>query len=245
MFETWAPPDDAWSLWTRPILFAQMAQAKWESAEGEPWRSLDLSWAPAPGAGAAVVVDLPGEEAVWTGLALAGRGYRPVPLFNACTGPGEVVSQGRIMAALRAGAAYLAGLPLTGAPPAFLLDAQRAGPPGYRARPLDFDNRYAIFPQDFPSATFLQGRGIRQVVLAVRGGPQVREDLAHVLRRWQDAGLALHVKDLASAAPPSPLRVDRPPWYRWAWQRLQTILGLRRCPQGGFGAQVPRPSSHG
>ena len=47
-----------------------------------------------PAAGKFVLIaDLPGEDAVHLGLALASRGYRPVPLFNACTGPGELINQ--------------------------------------------------------------------------------------------------------------------------------------------------------
>jgi len=47
----------------------------------------DLNWLPDAGDKVALVVDLPGAEGVAAGLAFAGRGYRPVPLYNALPDP--------------------------------------------------------------------------------------------------------------------------------------------------------------
>jgi hypothetical protein len=243
LFEIWVPPGGLWSLWARPILFAQMPEAGSGPAGGEPWRALDVGWAPGAGEQTVLVVDLPGEESVRMGLALAGRGYRPVPLYNACTGPHEVIDQGPIIEALRAGAGYLAAQALTDAAPAFLLDARRMSP-AREIRPRAFDNRWKVFPQDFPSAGFLTGRGFTRALLIQRGRTHPQEDLAHALCRWQDAGMALAAKDVAGGARPGPITVDRPAWYRSAWQRVLAVLGLRRGPRGGFGGVVPEPS-HG
>jgi hypothetical protein len=241
IFEAWVPAAGTWSLWARPILFAQMSEeAETAPPRADPWRA---RWAPAASEHAAVVVDLPGEESVLTGLSLATHGYRPVPLFNACTGPSEVVDQRPIIEALRDGASYLAGQPLPDAPPAFLLDARRMAL-GREIRPGDFDNRWQIFPQDFPSSGFLKPRGCTRVLLVQRDRLQPHEDLAHVLCRWQDAGLAIEAKDVAQTTPPTPLTVARPPRYRSVWHRVLTVLGLRRGAHGGFGGVVGRPS-HG
>jgi len=43
----------------------------------------DVSWSPPPDGNAALVLDMPGSEGVLAGVALASRGYRPVPLYNA------------------------------------------------------------------------------------------------------------------------------------------------------------------
>jgi hypothetical protein len=270
IFEAWVPPDGPWSLWARPILFAQMPDPHEEPAHAgglvaaSPWLGRDPSWVPGAGEGAVVVVDLRGEHSVLMGLALAGCGYRPVPLYNACTGPAEVIDQGPILRHLRAGAPYLASLTLpAAAPPAFLLDWRRMKPEGPVA-PGVFDNRWQVFPQDFPSAGLLRARGFTRAVLvqdserrtrdagtpsqhiveatwpATPGrGPQ--QDLAHVLRRWQDAGMAIESKDLAVAGLPVPITVDRPPRYRATWYRVLALLGLRRCLGGGFGGIVPSP----
>jgi hypothetical protein len=81
-------------------------------------------------------------------------------------------------------------------------------------------------------------------VLVHRDRLEPAEDLAHVLRRWQDGGLVIEALDVASGAQPAPISVDEPPWYRAAWQRVLAIFGLRRNWRGGFGGVVPQPS-HG
>ena len=77
------------------------------------------------------------------------------------------------------------------APPAFLLDSRRF-PRGKAASPGQFDNRWMVFPQDFPSGKLLLSRGLRRAVV-VREGP-LMDDLAHVLRRWQEAGVRIEEK---------------------------------------------------
>ncbi len=242
VYEAWAPAGGAWSLWARPVLFAQLGD---EPAAAPPTAlpALDVAWAPAD-ENTVLVLDLAGEESVYVGLALAGRGYRPVPLYNACTGPHEVIDQGPLLRALRAGAPYLARLGLPpGAPPAFLLDARRTTPER-QVRPGAFDNRWQVFPSDFPSAQVLTGRGFTRALLVQRGRRLPHEDLADVLRTWQAAGLALLTKDVGEPGPPEPLPLSPPPWYRAAWLAVLGWLGLRRSPPGGFGRLVPEPS-HG
>ena len=244
VYESWVPPGGAWSLWARPVLFAQMLPAEKGPPSAVPWSDLDVGWVPAAGGDTALVVDLEGEEAVRTGLALAARGYRPVPLYNACTGPLEVIDQGPILQGLRAGAAYLRSLNLSpSAPPAFLLDSRRPGF-GFQPPPHSFDNRWKVFPQDFPSARLLASRGFSRVLLVQRGQLHPQEDLSHVLRRWQDAGLVIEAKNVANDSPPTPITVERPAWYLRAWYRILTIFGLRRALPGGYGGEVPEPS-HG
>ncbi len=251
VYAAWVPAEGVWSLWARPVLFAQMAESPeppaGDGGPAEPAASgiqaapAGAAWIPRAGEGAMLVVDLPGEESVRTGLALAGRGYRPVPLYNACTGPQEVIDQGPILRALRRGATSLRTLTLAAdAPPAFLLDDRRMSPAG-PMRPGAFDNRWQVFPEDFPSARLLTARGFRRAVLVQRGRRQPQEDLAHVLRRWQDAGIAVEAKDVADGRPPLPITVASPRWYRALWHRALAILGLRRCRQGGFGRIVPEP----
>ena len=182
---------------------------------------------------AGLILDLPGAEGVHLGLALAGHGYRPVPLYNGCTGPSELLDQGPILRALRDGAVFLAALALpSDAPPAFLLDSRRQSLPR-PLRPGMLDNRWQVFPEDFPSAQLLEQRGVSRVIWIGYGKPQ--EDLARVLRVWQEAQIALEAKDLTIAGAPHPLIVPPTPWWRRWWNRLRSQFGLQGRPRDGFG----------
>lgn len=256
IFSIWTPDDCPWSPWAKPVLFAYMHTAL-PVAPG-PECASDLSWCPAATEKVALVLDLPGAEGVLIGVALGARGYRPVPLYNAVPLPsGEPQTDpltGRavaavdvlpIIAALKAGAETLARLELPeDAPPAFLLDANRRG--GARAmEPEEFDNRSASFTTDFPSANFFASKQIKRVVLVQKGSIEPQPDLAHSLRRWQDAGFTLERKQIDSPASLERFEVDRPSWYRSMFQRMLLRLDLRRASNGGFGAWVPESSGGG
>jgi hypothetical protein len=258
-----------WSLWARPVLFATMLENEGPGSTGitssvvtrpmlvttmpqnapgstgeQPWRALDLRWVPLPEEQTALVVDLDGEESVHMGLALAARGYRPVPLFNACTGLHEVIDQRPIIHALRAGTEYLAARSLLAAsPPAFLLDARRMTPLR-RVRPGDFDNRWQVFPQDFPSIFFMRNRGFTRAVLVQRGRKEPQDDVKDVLLGWQNFEAWIQVKDVDDAAAPATVTLAQTAWYRWFPRRILETIGLRGAPRGGFGRIVPEPS-HG
>ena len=256
IFSIWAPNESTWSRWVKPVLFAYVDSALPEFPI--PDQAPDVSWCPPSDLRAALVLDLPGAEGVMAGLALATRGYRPVPLYNAVPLPFEfaptdpltgrsivAVNVVPIICALRKGAETLAQLTLpVDAPPAFLLDANRAGD-GTNMLPDEFDNRSVSFTTDFPSANFLAAHGIENVILIQRGGIAPQPDLAHSLRRWQDAGFTLKRKQIDSPDPPEPFQIPRPPWYGVMFQRVLASIGLRRASAGGFGAWIPDSSAGG
>jgi hypothetical protein len=209
----------------------------------------DVSWAPETRSGeerTALVLDLPGAEGVAVGVALARRGYRPVPLYNAHPGPAgaSAIDVASIAAALVAAVAPLrmAKIPLD-TPPAFLLDANRR----YGARvlwPGMFDNRSVSFPTDFPSGAMLVSRGIRRAILVLRGAVKPQADLAHTLRRWQAAGVSVLAIDLASADKAAvTCEMSKPSRLTLWWHVLTAAMGLRRNPLGGFGGRIPEPSA--
>jgi hypothetical protein len=218
----------------------------------------NLDWCPPIESNVAVVADLPGAESVWLGVALAERGYHPVPLFNAIPLPGgqpvldplsrrnvAAVDVLPILGALRQGAERLVGLPgPPEAPPVFLLDANRQGD-GRTLLPDEFDNRSVCFTTDFPSANFLLAQGIQRVLLVQKAWANLPSDLAHVLRRWQEGGLALQIARADVAAQPERLEIAKPSWYGAMFQRALMALGLRRASGGGFGAWIPESSAAG
>jgi hypothetical protein len=239
-FAAWAPESVRWSDWAKPVIFVQAT----DMLPADP-----LPDAPAPAFAAtvpldsAVVVDLPGAESVQAGLALAARGFRPVPLFNGTDGPSAVIDVRPIVAALGAGVDVLRRTSLAPeAPPAFLLDARRNGP-FPEVRPGSYDNRWVTLPQDFPSASLLISRGIRTASIVQHGGSAVAPDLAHTLKRWQDHGIRLQVIDLDRSALPAPITVTAPSGFKLAWYAAIAVLGLRRSNVGGFGAAVPEQTS--
>lgn len=245
-----------WSPWAKPVLFAytETAPPQPPVAETAP----DLSWCPPSSEKVALVLDLPGAEGVVTCVALAGQGYRPVPLYNAIPLPfgepktdpltGKSVSAVDVLpiiAALKAGAETLAQIKLAeDAPPAFLLDANRRGG-GRTMEPDEFDNRSASFTTDFPSANFFASRGIKRIILVQRSRIEPQPDLEHSLRRWQDAGFILERKEIDSPNPLEKFEAHRPPWYRAMFQRILLRMSLRRASNGGFGAWVPESGSGG
>ena len=185
------------------------------------------------------LVELPGIDSVLTGLALANEGYRPVPLYNVNVGPNAVVDVDAIAGALRLGAEAMAEMRIApDAPPAFLLDANRMRPTRMIG-PGKFDNRWIVMPQDFPSATMLMSRGVKDVLVIASGDNPARGDLAHVLLRWRRAGLPILALDPKSSERPREMRIEPPSLFRRAWYRLIALAGLRRSNVGGFGAQIP------
>jgi hypothetical protein len=253
IFDIWAPPGGRWSPWAKPVLFACMEREPPQPVPVGP--PLDTSWAPPASENAALVLDLPGAAGVFAGLALAARGFRPVPLYNAVPAPSRspalgpagvpmaLVNVHEIMAALWHGAAeLLEAAPPDDAPPVFLLDANRRGE-GQFEIPGRFDNRSISFTTDFPSASFLEAHGVRRVVLAQVSAGRPQTDLTHTLRRWQEGGIEIDLKAVGAEGPITPLDVPRPSSFGALWQRVLALMGLRRHGLGGFGGFIPEPSS--
>jgi hypothetical protein len=117
-----------------------------------------------------------------------------------------------------------------------VLDARRLQGQSALSR---FDNRWIVFPQDFPSAARLQASGVRRVRLVQHGRSEPRLDLAHVLLRWQQAGLAIDAVDLAAGEAATPIQVAKPGLFRALGYRVFSAVGLRRNSAGGFGSALP------
>ena len=236
-FLAWAPDGDFWSQWAKPVVFANSAGL----VTGTPLAIPTLQGVAIPDSfePGAVVVDLPGEQSVLVGLALAERGFRPVPLFNGTSGPNAVVPVEPIERALGSGGESLKrmSIPPT-ARPAFLLDADRMQPIG-GGEAGRYDNRWIVLPQDFPSATTLRSRGITSVTVIRQRSPIPDEDLTVVLQRWQEGGLRVRGLALESGDVDENLSLVVPSSVRRLWYGAIALFGRRRSSVGGFGALVP------
>lgn len=240
LFDVWAPETALWSAWAKPVLFAQMQSG---SAAPQVLPELDVSAALVQPR-VAVVVDLPALRALEVAMAFAQRGYRPVPLFNGVDGgPSQLIDNRPLMTALRSWRDALLALPLSDdAPPAFVLDSGRLAGRVLPA-PGRFDNRWVVFPQDFPSGHKLRSHGIEHALL-VSERREIANDLAHVLLRWQELGVTVHATDDPPQAPER-IQVQKPSAFRSLWQRAMVAAGLHRNAAGGFGSVVPQPSQGG
>ena len=194
-----------------------------------------------------MIVNLPGVEGIKYGLALAQLGYRPVPLFNSIDGPGAVINVREIKAGLENGAEHLrSNIVGMKAPPAFLLDSNRMAP---HPKQGDFDNRWVVFPQDFPSGTFLLSQGIKRVIL-VQVSSSIDRDLGQVLSFWKRSGIEILMMngqgDWTPHAAENLKPIRRLNFARAAFGAILIVsLGLRRNNAGGFGSIIPTPDRFG
>jgi len=254
IFETWAPRDGRWSPWVKPVLFCFINRIS-TTAGTSTFHGLNfLSFV----ASTAVVIDLPGAESVAAGMALAARGWQPIPLFNALPGPSahdpfsEDVLAGKaepsapppvavevnsIVAALRDATPALQALRISpSAPPAFLLDARR-GAPGWAPRFDTFDNRSISFPSDFPSTEKLREYGITRILLIQeRAAPQ--HDLMHTLRLWQDDGLTIELLNPGESARPQPCPIRHVTKLGLWWMKFVSLFTLHRARRDVFGRMI-------
>jgi hypothetical protein len=254
LFSFWAPRESLWSPWVIPVPFAQMSCSD-SVDQSTATQAIEATSILDAADSLAVVVDLPGGEAIRFGLALAQRGFRPVPVIDGSPSPLlapfsprlhyeearanqiVVVDMTDLLAALCAGGKLLQTLSLSAnAPPAFLLDSMRMSGEKNTEKAI-CDNRWKVIPQDFPSAAFLKQQGIRQVILVQKERRRPQEDLAEVLVRWQRAGVEMLLSDEKHTRQAQAIRIGEPPRVRASWRRLLEIFGLHRNSIAAFGAR--------
>ncbi len=183
IFKVWAPADKKWTRWVRPVPFVGMKEHSKDFGYADFTVSvidyLDKEWADA-----AIIVDLPDEESVETGIALARLGYRPIPIFNGTIeqqGARATVDNQTVGIALEWGASELGKIELKDdALPAFLLDSNRLQ--RYKMEDSLFDNSWDVYAQDMPSADYLVKNGVRKVVVI---GDFFSDDLKVILYEYQ------------------------------------------------------------
>lgn len=257
----WAPGltdpalrDRDWSRWAKPVLFIAIDRVT-PRTDGETPIPAGI---PDADGTLAVILDLPGRESVRLGVGLAGRGYRPVPLFNGCPPPSTSVPG---MASVSRASALVDSQPIQeeivqrtpalsalsippSAPPVFLLDSGRMSAAVAKS-PGKFDNRWVVLPQDFPSSNLLLSRGVQRALLVAPTFDHPAADLSHILFRWQEAGMAVLCTDAKGTSVPAEIRVKRPSSFEALSYAAVTLLGLRRNSAGGFGGIIPQPSQGG
>ncbi len=242
-FAAWAPEGVSWSEWAKPVAFANgEAYFEMRTIADSEIPDVPLTF----DSSCAVIVDLPGSDAVFAGVALAMRGWRPVPLFNGTRGPSPAIDVIPIQLAMGHAVERLKWLTISpDAPPAFLIDSRRQGGP--KLPPVgSYDNRWVVLPQDFPSGALLASHGIRSAVILQRSadGMFIANDLRHVVRRWQEQGIRIDVAQIDTKRIETVV-VQAPSSFRRAWYVAMALFGLRRSNVGGFGSIVPHEGGGG
>ena len=237
VYKIWAQDNALWTEWAKPVLFANMQKRNFESLD-----IAKLDWISQADRSTAVIVDLPGEYSVLVGLALARIGYRPVPLYNGVCNYRyyaaiEVVPVHDIMKALYDGAVELSVLNIgMDAPPAFLLDSNRMEGIAICGK---YDNRWSIFPQDMPSASYLISKGISNIIVR---SDKIRSDLEHILYRYQSLGIMIYIHDGTDR---KEIKVSKPSKFKSLIYRFAITLRLQRNSAGGFGGVIPESNGSG
>jgi hypothetical protein len=247
VYATWVGQDHPWVSWVKRALFASVADDASDRAdesqpqyrsEAPPWAGTDVSWLPDR---AAVIVDLPGHEAVAMGLALGTRGLRPVLSINACSESGELIPMDPVVDLLRAGARFTKSFPMgPSVLPCFILDSRRNSPRAIR--PGDFDNRWAVFASDLPSSDALRDVGASRIVV-VQKGVELLGDLKAVLRRYSAAGLELSLHDVTASSSLTEIHITPSGWFARFVEQVERRLAWSRNWDGSFGRRVPIPPS--
>ncbi|MFM7133826.1 MAG: hypothetical protein ACKO0W_05860 [Planctomycetota bacterium] len=235
-FSNWAPNRFRWAAWAKPVLFTYPEPLGHHRLDECPYADR----LPVATRREALVVDLPGAESISCALALARNGFLPVPLFNATTGEGQdVLDLEPILGVLGQAGEQLAALNLPDdAPPAFLIDSRRLDG---MAKPEMFDNRWMLFPQDFPSGRLLRSAGIESATV-IRRGDRMRHDLRGVLRLLKREGVPSSALDVDTGATRE-LVHDLSIFSVLGDHIAFVFHGLRENSAGGFGGRVPMPQA--
>lgn len=255
------PADVAWSRWSKGTLMAAL-DPMGGTATLPDVRTLDVV-AKADAAAANVaraglpqdtlwLLDLRGAASCAFASRLTHDAREPVAAvvtFNNWPAVESVVPADETLAALLAFRPKLLPDDAKTAHPVFLLDSWRLA---YRFdKPDDetYDNRYMLMPGDLPDVETLRAQGITRVVYVVEDldDAEVEEDDLHAsFRAWQDAGLGIHMVDLAFLKDaPAPVqgmwRVDwaarlapRSHWVRERYTLVDDPIFYSRA-RAGFG----------
>jgi hypothetical protein len=201
--------------------------------------------------GTMVVVDLPGratvEAAAWL---VSGAGLQPVCTFDHWPHRRGLLQAERVLAELLRWATTIVGargrIPAD-APPLWICDSTRLGTRD--GRPGEFDNRYYLDDSILPAPGILLAHGVRRLVYLGWAGDEDSPDAPGPtgevplsdLVDWFGELLAAGIELFHAPIVDPQLRLRRfqaPPARRPFSGR-----GYRRSAAGGFGTEVPEPSS--
>jgi hypothetical protein len=258
LFDVWGPfPTGPWAPFHAVPLFAALDRIRRTTVGPAPAPRYDDATDPRnrvpasarPGSDAPafikpdtwIIVDMPGPAAVQTAVWLIGAGCQPVCTFDNWPHAKGVLPAQSTLAELLRWASTVASLRSRirpDSPPLWICDSGRLGSaPG---KPGEFDNRYYLDDSTLPGPRMLLGNGIRRVVYVSMGvDPVPVMDFEVYFTELLAAGLVVERVDLDwPLLEPKPFAAPSTP-------RKVATMSFRRSSAGGFGSEVPQPSSGG
>ena len=191
IYRIWAPEGKRWVGWVRPVAFVDIDKMNIE------YFSMNEDVAPAKYIegelynNAAIIVDLPGEDSVIEGIALAKMGYRPVPIFNGTLQQIHSRATSDNVSVVKALAVYARQLESIeikdDALPAFLTDNNRLA--RYKLDISVFDNSWDVYHQDLPSANYFLEHNISKIIVI---GNEVPRDLKKIFVEYQRMNIEIY-----------------------------------------------------
>lgn len=189
-----------------------------------------------------IILDLPGpmsvDAAAWL---VTSAGCQPICTFDNWPHPKGLLRVEDTLAALLRWASTIEDARPTlavDAPPLWICDSERLGT--RRGSPGEFDNRYYLDDSVLPGLRMLAATGVRRVTYVTFGEPNVPIlDLEAYFAELLAAGIPIEHVDLMDqtmTARPLAVRATRGPLRKDSF---------RRSAAGGFGSEVPQPSSGG
>lgn len=187
-YNIWAPYGASWTKYARPVAFCDMPEFKDEQYKHffvPPIKYIDKF-----DKKCAYIVDLPSENSIEEGLAIAKYGYRPIPLFNGTIEPinsTPTTDNRALERPLAWGANIIKDMKFeSDAPPVFLVDLSRQN--RYKVNISVFDNSYDMYAQDFPTAKALLDSGIDKVIVRT---DKFQNDMRMILSDYQKKGIKI------------------------------------------------------
>ena len=189
IYKIWAKEGAKWVDWVRPVPFIGINKNT-KLYEVTEFIIPKIQYLNEVQKDTAIIIDLPGNDSIEEGIALAKIGYRPVPIFNGTDeqkGAIATVDNNCIKLGLIKGALELEKIKISdNAPPAFLLDTNRMN--RYKMDISIFDNSWDIYPQDLPTAEYFLKNDINKIIIR---SEKIQKDLQKILYKFQEKGIKI------------------------------------------------------
>jgi hypothetical protein len=254
LFDVWAPvPGSPWVPFHALPLFAALDRINDSEIGPTPANAGHGGFALPPharpgasapawaGPGTWIVLDLPGpatvEAAVWL---ITSAGCQPVCTFDNWPHPKGLLRPEATLAELIRWASTLEDtreLLAADAAPLWICDSERLG--ARKGKPGEFDNRYFFDDSSAPGPALLRRAGIQSAIYVSAPGQDVPVlDMEGFLTELLAAGFAVaHVDVTDPSLTPRPFVAPAQP--------RKVPDDFQRSAAGGFGSEVPQPSSGG